>query len=280
VVNWKATDGHEVEGGVYLPVDFVSGRRYPLVIQTHGFNSDRFWIDGPWSTAFAAQPLAGKGFVVLQVGSSKDAAQSDSYIQSPKEGPRMMAEFEGAIDYLDHRGLIDRDRVAIIGFSRTVYHVAYTLTHSKYHFAAATLADGIDGGYFQYLAFPNSPGDNAFVNGGPPLGEKLVQWLHNSPGFNLDKVRTPMRLEAHGPGSLLGAWEWFAGLSLQLKPVDLIYLPQAPHLLVRPSERLVSQQGNVDWFTFWLKGEEDPDPIKAAMYSRWRELRNLRQEER
>jgi hypothetical protein len=28
----------------------------------------------------------------------------------------------------------------------------------------------------------------------------------------------------------------------------------------------------VDWFRFWLKNEEDPDPAKAEQYKRWREL--------
>jgi len=36
-VTWKATDGHEVGGGLYYPPDYELGRRYPLVIQTHGF---------------------------------------------------------------------------------------------------------------------------------------------------------------------------------------------------------------------------------------------------
>jgi hypothetical protein len=31
----------------------------------------------------------------------------------------------------------------------------------------------------------------------------------------------------------------------------------------------------VDWFCFWLKGEEDPGPAKAEQYARWRELRKL-----
>ena len=37
------------------------------------------------------------------------------------------------------------------------------------------------------------------------------------------------------------------------------------------------QQTNVDWFVFWLKGEEDPDPAKAETYARWRELRAVQQ---
>jgi hypothetical protein len=38
---------------------------------------------------------------------------------------------------------------------------------------------------------------------------------------------------------------------------------------------MVSQGGSVDWFCFWLKNEEDPDPAKAEQYARWRDLRKL-----
>ena len=46
----------------------MPGKQYPLVIQTHFFNPETFVIDGPWSSGFAAQVLASKGFVVVQVG--------------------------------------------------------------------------------------------------------------------------------------------------------------------------------------------------------------------
>jgi hypothetical protein len=41
---------------------------------------------------------------------------------------------------------------------------------------------------------------------------------------------------------------------------------------------MASQGGTVDWFRFWLQGEEDPDPAKAEQYARWRELRELQEE--
>ncbi len=39
-------------------------------MQTHGHSSEEFLLDGPSgvTTAFAAQPLAGVGFLVLQLG--------------------------------------------------------------------------------------------------------------------------------------------------------------------------------------------------------------------
>jgi dipeptidyl aminopeptidase/acylaminoacyl peptidase len=272
-VSWKGTDGHEVQGGLYLPPDYTSGTRYPLVIQTHGFRKDRFWIDGPWSSAFAAAALAAKGIVVLQVGGSIESGEDSKYIQSPEEAPRQMAAYEGAIDYLFGRGLIDRNRVGIIGFSRTVFYVEYTLTHSRYQFTAVTLADGFEGGYLNYLLWPSV--DYVLVNGGPPNGSSLPSWLKNSPGFNLDKVSAAVRLEYYGPAMFLGGWQWFSGLSLLEKPVDFVWLPDGTHLLVKPSERLASQQGNVDWFSFWLKGEEESDPAKREQYKRWEGLRPL-----
>ena len=70
-------------------------------------------------------------------------------------------------------------------------------------------------------------------------------------------------------------WEPYAALRHLGKPVDLIVLAGGTHVLTNPAQRMASQGGTVDWFRFWLKGEEDPDPAKAAQYARWRELRSL-----
>jgi dipeptidyl aminopeptidase/acylaminoacyl peptidase len=272
-LNWKGSEGHDVKGGLYYPVDYVPGKRYPLVIQTHGWNSHTFWLDGPFTTAFAAQPLAAKNIAVLQVDEDYDD------MLTPEELPREMGAFEGAIDYLDKKGIIDPKRVGIIGFSRTCFHTKYALTHSKYRFAAASVTDGLDGGYFQYIAFSNAvpsvASSSESVIGGPPFGPSLTRWLAASPGFSLDRVQTPLLIEAPNPGALLSEWEWFAGLARLGKPVEMIYMQDGDHPLQKPGDRLASQQGNVDWFVFWLKGEEEPDPAKAEQYVRWRELRKL-----
>ena len=190
-----------------------------------------------------------------------------------------MAVYDSAIDFLAHKGLIDRDHVGIIGFSRTYWYVTYTLTHSKHHFAAAAVTDGVDYSYFQYMAFANSyqtwAGEFDRVNGAPPFGKGLLKWLKVSPAFLMDKIETPLRIQTLGPGSLLGDWHWFSGLATLGKPVEMIYMPDGRHVLEKPWDRMISQQGNVDWFCFWLKGEEDPDPSKSEQYKRWHNLRAL-----
>jgi hypothetical protein len=81
-----------------------------------------------------------------------------------------------------------------------------------------------------------------------------------------------------GPTGPLKEWEWFAGLTIQKKPVELVNIDGGTHTLQKPWERRIAMQGMVDWFRFWLKREEDPDPAKANQYGRWRELRKLQEE--
>ncbi len=58
----------------------------------------------------------------------------------------------------------------------------------------------------------------------------------------------------------------------------MLILSEGTYVLSNPAGRLASQGGTVDWFVFWLKGEEDPDPAKAEQYARWRGLRKLQEQ--
>ena len=252
-IAWKGGNGAEVEGGLYLPPDFVPGKRYPLVIQTHGFDPGQFWIAGPFATAFAAQALAGKGFVVLQVPDSHDS------MDTPEEAVEMAGTYENAIDDLDRKGIIDAKRVGIVGFSRTGLYIRYMLTHGRHHLAAAVIADGFDDGFWTFLAYANESSYFASeleeLIGASPFGDGLNTWLNRSSGFLLEKVNTPVQIQVNDNGSLLGNWDWFVGLKRLHKPVELLYFPKGTHILERPSEQLASKQAVVDWFCFWLKGE-------------------------
>jgi dipeptidyl aminopeptidase/acylaminoacyl peptidase len=265
--------GKEVRAGLYFPVGYVSGRKYPLVVQTHGFDPKSFWIDGSFTTAFAAQALAGQGFLVLQVPDIHDWDETTS------EAPNMAETLERAVEYVDSLGCLDRDRLGIIGFSRTGLYTWYLLTRSKLHFGAAIVADGSDGGYSQYLQFLNAhqytASDSEAINGGAPFGGGLLYWLRGSSEFFLDAVNTPLMLQVSAPENLGFMWAPYVGLKRLGKPVELIYSPNGAHIREKPWDRLVSEGGAVDWFVFWLQGKEDPDPAKAQEYERWQELRNL-----
>ncbi len=180
---------------------------------------------------------------------------------------------------LDAQGIIDPHKVGVIGFSFTDWYVENELVKAPDRFAAATIAEGADNSYSQYLlwgsANPQLRKQMEAINGGQPFGADLIKWVTRAPAFHLDQVKAPIRIEAMTPGSLIGEWEIYSSLRLQRKPVDLIYYPNGQHQLQRPLERLVSAQGNVDWFRFWLQGYEDPDPAKFQQYERWKRMRQI-----
>jgi dipeptidyl aminopeptidase/acylaminoacyl peptidase len=277
VYKWKDKNGREWTGGLYKPSDYVHGQRYPLVVQTHGFYESLFRPDGVFPTAFAARELATAGIVVLQ-------APDCQYTSGPSaELSCNVAGYEAGVEKLVADGVVDPDRVGIVGFSRTCAYVLGMLTTSAQHFKAASITDGINFGYLQYITQVDIGGDAILhdadaVIGVSPVGQGLQQWFKRSPEFNMDKVTTPLQVVANGRKKLLLMWEPYAALRILNKSVDLIVLKESTHVLTNPAARMVSQGSTVDWFRFWLQDEEDPSPAKAEQYIRWRDLRKLQEE--
>ena len=271
VYHWKDATGRGWTGGLYEPPNFIKGRRYPLVIQTHGFPENEFRPSGMYPTSFAARALAASGMIVLQV------PFCPTY-DTPQEGLCNVAGYVGAVSQLASQGLIDPNRVGIVGFSRTVYHVLEALTISSFRFAAASVTDGDDFGYWQYLASLDevhnvNAQDADAVIGAKPFASGLKIWLRQSPEFNMQAVKTPLLVVALGRGvSLLTMWEPYAVLRYLGKPVDLEVLNSDEHVLTNPAARIASQGGSVDWFRFWLEGYEDPNSSKTRWYRTWEKL--------
>ncbi len=108
--------------------------------------------------------------------------------------------------------------------------------------------------------------------------EQLNNFLHDNPIFSVSAVETPVRIETRSgriAGLLTTDWEPYAALRSLDKPVDLVVLPYASHVVSMPSDILASQQGEVDWVRFWLQGYEDREAGKADQYRRWEKLCEL-----
>ncbi|HEY8507048.1 MAG TPA: hypothetical protein VIL32_01755, partial [Steroidobacteraceae bacterium] len=282
--SWVDSAGRTWTGMLYLPTHHAPGRRYPLVIQTHGHAGEgQFSLYGPaikrlgpGVSVFAAQPLANRGILVVQLQDRTD----DEAFGTVAEPAMYMDGYDSLVAHLDRKGLIDKTRVGIVGFSRTGWHVEYALTHSETPFAAAIVSDNLDAGYFQAAVTGWAQSFNA-LSGGAPFGAGLKSWLEHAPPFSAERIATPLRMQVESAG-LMGAlqeWELFSRLRALGKPVELAFVPDlegATHGLQNPRQLLASQQAAVDWFDFWLNDREDPDAAKQSQYVRWRRLREQR----
>jgi fermentation-respiration switch protein FrsA (DUF1100 family) len=275
-IEWQDANGLKWRGGLLLPPAYVSGTRYPLVVQTHGFSSSQFLLDGPGDhgggvTAFAAQALANAGFVVLQVEDNARTITEDHL-----EGPAAAVGFHAGIEKLIADGLVDRSRVGLVAFSRTGLHAINFVARYPAMLAALTMSDTLQPGYSIRSFNAANPPMAAVLDrltGGAPQLENIGEWFANNPLYALGRARAAVRLEAMVQG--LGMWEPYAVLREAARPVEFVLYPDGSHVLQKPQERLSSQGGNVDWLRFWLQLYEDPAPEKREQYARWRKLRAL-----
>jgi hypothetical protein len=278
MLDWKDSTGMAWRGRFYHPVGTIAGP-VPLVIQTHGYAPDTEFSllgdgDAYITTSMAAQALAARGIAVLQI-------QDPPGTETPAEPAAFMRGCSSIIAELARRGWIDTNKVGLVGFSRSGWYVEYTLTHSSFNYAAASIADNIDSSYVQATFYNYLALDFELQNGGSLFGDGLMHWLKEAPGFNVDKVHTPVRLERDAGGivgAVLGQWEVYVRLHDLGKPVELFLIPDstyASHPVQIPAQQLSSEGNMVDWMDFWLNGHEDTGPGKAAQYRRWEKLCDL-----
>jgi len=277
-------------GQLIYPADYVAGRRYPLVIQsTYGkaWDPEEFTLDGSWGfsgmglgpsiyASYPGQLLATRGIAVLELE-----------VLHPSQGPQQAEDyqlgFETLAEQLSSSGLIDRNKIALVGFSRNGYWVEFTLAHSKFPFAAAVAADNYDPSYFQ-SALANWRTDDAQMNGATAFGEGLQQWIARAPGFNAEHMHAPLRMigQSAGIGLIIGEWEIYSRLRHLKRPVEMYMMPGADkypsHTPQNPRQIMGIQEGVIDWLSFWLTGREDPSPQKREQYERWQAYRAVQAE--
>jgi hypothetical protein len=287
LTHWVDSAGLSWTGRLYYPAHYLSGRRYPLVIQTHGYaGKDEYSVYGqgypeggiplgPGWSVYLAQPLAGRDIAVLQVGGpEKPPPQESDY---PKAKSRAWALADAAKHLID-TGLVDKDKVGIMGHSATGRVVEAALAFTDFPYAAAIASDNYELNYTQSMYL----GWNA-VEGQPPLfGDGLDSWLDNSPALNAERIRTPMQLELTTGDSrsttVVYLWEMFSRLRYLNKPVEYYVFPDlahGSHMVQNPRQLMALQNRALDWWLFWLKSEEDPNPAKVGQYRDWRMLREL-----
>lgn len=288
---WRDASGRPWQGGLLPPRDAMPGKRLPLVIQAYYYDPKNFYLDGPnaasqgFTSAYPGRAFVREGVLVLAMRYWPLNGTNDS---SPDENRTFNEGVRGAVNALVHEGRIDPARVGIIGFSATGAKVMNLITFSDLPVQAATLADGDSDTLFSYaITYGYSDytwGYKEMANGGLPVRPALASWMARDPSMNTDCVRTALRIENYGV-PVTNYWDVYALMRRQYKPAELILIPGGSHGLSTPSERMISLQGNVDWFNFWLQGRRRETPSLAtetaaslqAQYQAWDQMAVMKQ---
>lgn len=278
--SWSVADKKTITAGLYLPRDYVAGKRVPLVVQTYHYWPEIFLPDGHIRAGIAdcAQSLVASGIAVLQMeGWEYDA---DGEPLTEQEGPHFVAKVDAAVSELDRQGIIDTARVALSGFSRAGYLAHFAITHpGQYRFAAVVINDSFTGSYIELLqkSFFNQA-DFGWSTG--PFWQSKDAWLDMETTFNADRIRTPALFTYNLGGNrkfAIDPVDYETGMqiiantfALNKKPFEMLFFPDAPHVIARPQQQLALHNAVLDWMRFWLKDEA---PADTARHARWAKLK-------
>jgi len=232
VINYKRDDGLDLEGTLYLPLNYEEGKKYPMILWAY----PREFKDKASAAQSTANPnefvypywgspiyWVTKGYVVLDdaafpiVGEGSDEP-NDSF------RTQLVANGKAAIDAVDYLGYIDRKKVAVGGHSYGAFMTANLLSHSNL-FAAGIARSG---------AYNRTLTPFGFQSEERSYWEAPEIYYNMSPFMHADKMKTPLLL-IHGVADNnsgtypLQSERYFNALKGLGAPVRLVMLPKESH---------------------------------------------------
>lgn len=267
--SWMLSDGSSVEGWIMRPPDSFPKPR-AAVISVYYFPGS--FLDSGGEEV-ALQELVANGITVICLHVPPNRKEGDAFDKAIRDWERPLEAYRVVIESMAGAGEIDRSRVGIIGLSFGSELVSHAVTHSTLFAAAASAGGGsIDPTQVAHVL----PGAGLYYTS-PGLAwweepESLARWQRLSPALNARAVQTPLLFQAADREAALSFF--FIGQLMRFKkPFEAWIYDRELHQKIWPANKLLVNERNLDWFRFWLKNEEDPDPVKVEQYRRWRELR-------
>jgi dipeptidyl aminopeptidase/acylaminoacyl peptidase len=262
VITYKRDDGLELSGTLYLPTDYEEGKKYPMVLWAYPreykdkasasqstSNPNQFTYPSYGSPIFWVT----RGYVVLNNAAFPIIGEGD---EEPNDSFRsqLVANGKAAIDAVDAKGLIDRNKVAVGGHSYGAFMTANLLSHSNL-FAAGIARSG---------AYNRTLTPFGFQSEERSYWEAPEVYYTMSPFMHAEKMKTPLLL-IHGEADNnsgtypMQSERYFNALKGLGAPVRLVMFPKESHGY-RAKESVLHLLWEQDqWLEKYVKNRPDPE---------------------
>jgi dipeptidyl aminopeptidase/acylaminoacyl peptidase len=235
-VTWRNARHESLEGSLLYPADYISGRRYPLIVDVYPFPRTPGWMN-PMS---GNQAWAAAGYMVFKPApraphSAPNCSAARAFCAAG-EGPAgldvMVDDVMSGIAELDRRGLIDRSRICLYGHSNGGGVVDYLVTRTDAFKCAVAVAPVLPNWLGTSFLWYDGLGLMSRLAGAKPW-ENPDAYVELSAVLHLGNVKTPMLLaDGDEDGAfLLGSIEMYNALRAAGANVTLLRYPNQGHAL-------------------------------------------------
>jgi dipeptidyl aminopeptidase/acylaminoacyl peptidase len=255
--NFTATDGTTITGRYYLPPDFDSTKKYPLLVYYYGGTTPTTRL---LEFSYSMHLYAAQGYVVYTLNPSGTIGYGQEFSARHVNawGKRTADEIiQGTKLFYSKHPFIDSTKMGCFGASYGGFMTQYLQTQTDI-FAAAVSHAGISDitsywgeGYWGigYCAAANT---NSYPWNNPEL------FVGQSPLFQADKVKTPLLL-LHGDVDTnvpIGeSIQMFNALRILGKPVEFIQVEGENHGIMDYHKRIAWVKTIMAWFDKHLKDQ-------------------------
>ena len=269
LVKWRAYDGKESEGVLYVPENLDPSKKYPMLCVFYETGSEdlyrHYTMEPSWS--WVNYPFyVSRGYVIfvpdIHYAPGLPGESCYNYVCS------------GAEEMCRRYPWIDKERIGIDGQSWGGYQTAYLVTRTDM-FACAGSGAPVANMTSAFGGIRWESGDSRqaqYEQGQSRIGRNLWEapelYIQNSPLFHADRVTTPL-LIMHNDQD--GAVPWYQGIEMFMalrrlqKPVWMLqYNGEAHNIRARKNRKDITVRLQ-QFFDHYLKGDPMPKWMKEGI---------------
>lgn len=257
IIQWKSTGGKTIEGLLTYPIDYHAGHQYPLLVEIHGGPADSFqqrFIARP--SVFPIATFSSLGYFYFRPnirGSSGYGARFRTLNHKDWAGKDYQDIISG-VKFLIKKGIVDSNKIGILGWSYGGYLAAWAIGHSRI-FKAASIGGGITN-LISYAGTNDLPNFVPSALGGNYWDNNMKIYLDRSPIFYVDRIKAPTLLE-YGEKDIRvppsQGYELYSALKILHVIVKFLIYPNTYHSIRIPTLLVDSANQNIAWFNKYVK---------------------------
>jgi dipeptidyl aminopeptidase/acylaminoacyl peptidase len=258
VVSWKSQDGAAIEGVLHKPADFDASRKYPLLVVVHGGPTGTSRAIPYTSTIYPIDVWVPRGVLVLEPNYRGSAGYGEKFraLNVRNLGVGDAWDVLSGVDALIAKGLVDANRVGVMGWSQGGYISAFLATHDAARFKAISVGAGISDWMTYYVNTDIHPFTRQYLKATPWDDPEI--YAKTSPITYIKGAKTPTLIQ-HGATDqrvpLPNAYELYQGLQDNHVPSKLIVyrgFEGVGHGPSKPKSHRATMEHNMEWFDQYL----------------------------
>ena len=252
---WRSRDNLEIEGLITYPAEFDRSKKYPMVVVLHGgpygqFNESFIGRGGLYPIA----AFAAKGYVVFRPNprASTGYGRDFRFANLKDWGGGDYNDVIMGVRNVVGLGFVDKDRMAVMGWSYGGFLTSWTITHSK-EFKAAAIGAGVSN-----LLSQTGTSDirtNKIDAFGAPW-ENQQFYIDRSPLTHVKNVVTPTLIlggDADPRVPISQSYEMYHALKKRGIATQMVVYPGALHVPTDPEYILDIMQRHIDWVEKYVR---------------------------